>query len=96
MQENKLGAVREYLKDEFPDKTIDEKYDFDLSAQTFKIRNGRDSLLLKVGENFLSDNNEEQIKTVLHNQAIANLLRENKELGIFVGNNGPSIFKRLA
>lgn len=94
MDEKKLEVVREYLKSKFPENTIEEKYDFDLSAQTFKIHKGKHRLLLKVGENFLEDNNEEQIKVTLNNQAIAELLEENKELGVLVSNDPPSIFKR--
>lgn len=95
MEEAILDVVRSYLKSEFSRATIDEKYDFDRGAQTFRIRIGEDLLLLKVGENFLSDNNEAQVRSCLEEWKVANLLRENKELGIFVGNNGPFAFNRL-
>ena len=94
MDENKLKVVREYLNEKFPGSEIEEKLDFDLSAQAFKIHKEKHSLLLKVGENFLDDNNQEQIKSTLENQKIAELLEENHELGVFVSNDPPSIFKR--
>ena len=96
MDENKINVVRSYLNGEFAGSTVDEKYDFDRDAQTFRIRIGKDLLLLKVGEEFLSDNNEAQIRTHLESWKVANLLRENKELGIFVGNGAPMSFNRFA
>lgn len=96
MDESKLNVVRSYLNGEFAGSTIDEKYDFDRGAQTFRIRVGKDLLLLKVGEEFLGDNNESQIRTHLESWKVANLLRENKELGIFVGNSAPMSFNRFA
>jgi len=51
-------------------------------------------LLLKVGEVFLDDNNEEQIISILNRNEIAELLEANKKLGILVTNNPPTIFKR--
>lgn len=94
MDENKLQAVREYLNNKFPESEIEEKLDFDLSAQIFKIHKEGHSLLLKVGENFLDDNNQEQIKNTLENQKIAELLEEDKKLGVLVTNDPPSIFNR--
>jgi len=93
MDENKLDVVRTYLNGKFAGSTIDENYDFDRGAQTFRIRIGRDLFLLKVGEEFLSDNNEAQISSHLENWNVANLLRENKECGIFVGNSAPHVFQ---
>lgn len=95
MDENKLNMVRTYLSGEFEGATIEEKYDVDLSAQIFQVRVGRDDLLLKICENFLSDHNEAQIGNQLENWKVADRLRENKELGIFVGNHGPTPFKRF-
>jgi len=95
MEENKLNAVRKYLSSEFPGDTLEEKYDFDRGAQTFKIHHQKEALLLKVDENFLADSNEDQITTVLQNQEISKLLKDNKELGVFVGNLGANIFKRF-
>jgi hypothetical protein len=95
MEKSKLDVVRAYLNGEFAGFTIDEKYDFDRRAQTFRICIGKDLLLLKVGEEFLSDNNEQQIRAHLGSWKIADLLRENKVLGTFVGNGAPIAFNRL-
>ena len=88
MDENKLNAVRKYLTIEFPGDEVEEDYDSDLAAQTFKIHYKNNELLLKVYKNFLSDNNEKEITTILINQKISNLLKETKELGVSVGNSG--------
>lgn len=94
MEETKLAAVRSYLQDEFPQAAIDENYDFDRCAQTFRIRKGKQSLLLKVGEEFLADNTAAAIRAHLDNWKVAALLVENIELGVFVGNNPPIAFGR--
>jgi len=94
MDENKLDAVRRYLNSKFPGSEIEEKNDFDLSAQVFKIHKDNDRLLLKVGEIFLDDHDEEKIISLLDKQKIAELLEENKTLGVLVTNNPPSIFNR--
>jgi len=95
MEEAKLNVVPSYLSGEFQGATIDEKYDFDRGAQTFRIRIARDLLLLKVGEEFLSDSNEEQVRSHLENWKVASMLRENKDLGIFIGNSAPFSFNRF-
>lgn len=90
----KLQVVRNYLAREFPGAIIDDQYDFDRCARTFRIRIDKDSLLLKVGENFLDDNSDVQVGNHLQNWKIASILRENRELGIFVSNNPPVSFRR--
>lgn len=94
MNENKIQAVREYLSSKFPESKIEEKYDFDRSAQKFKIYKERSLLLLKISENFLDDNDKEQIKNTLENQKIAELLEENNEKIVFVTNKQPAILDR--
>ncbi len=95
MEGNKLDIVRKYLTSQFSGCAVEEKYDFDRGAQTFKIHVGKDSLLLKVGENFLGDNDENKIAKHLESWKVANLLKESKNLGIFVGNEGPKTFTRI-
>lgn len=41
MEEKRLNVVREYLYDQFAGDSVDEKYDFDCDAQTFRVRTGR-------------------------------------------------------
>ena len=94
MNEGKLDSVRKFLIDVFPDWKITEKYDFDLAAQTFKVSNERGSLLLKVGENFIDDNNTEQIVDMLNKWDVPSLLKQNPEVGLLVTSNGPQSFER--
>lgn len=95
MDQQKLKAVRTYLEKEFPGSTIEEKYDFDRGAQTFRIRVEKELLLLKVGEEFVEDNGEPEITAHLRRWDVGNLLRENSTLGIFVGNRAPVAFSRF-
>lgn len=96
MDVNKLNTVREYLASSFPGKVVEEQYDFDRGAQTFKVRDGKDSLLLKVGENFLEDNDSGQVNQFITDQAVAYQMSENKHLCIFVGNNAVSKLTRFS
>jgi hypothetical protein len=50
-------------------------------------------LLLKVDKELLDDNDEVQIRNHLESWKVANVLRESKELGIFVGNGGVKTFR---
>lgn len=95
MEGKKLDIIRKYLANQFSGCAVEEKYDFDRCAQTFKIHVGRESLLLKVGENFFGDNDEKKIVDCLEEWKVANILRENKGLGIFVGNGGLKTFNRI-
>lgn len=94
MEELKLQVVREYLNTNFSGSKIDENYDFDRGAQTFRIRTDKNLLLLKVGEEFLSDNSEVKLLEYLINWEVASLLTENKELGILICNTAPISFSR--
>ena len=94
MDESKLDSVREYLNNVFPDQKITENHDFDLAAQTFNISNETDSLLLKVGENFVDDNNADQIVDLLNRWDVADLLKQHPEVGLLVTSKGPQSFER--
>lgn len=95
VEESKLEAVRTHLRDEFAGAVIDEMYDSTVEAQTFRICIGKDTLLLKVDRNFIDDNNAKQVLAYLKQWMVTNLLRENKDLEIFVGNKGPQTFERF-
>lgn len=85
----KLKSIRDYLQRHFPKMKIIEKDDFDLSAYSFKLRDDKDLLLLKIGQDFLDDYDELQIENMLNGWNIADLLRQHKKGYILVTNTGP-------
>jgi hypothetical protein len=94
MDKSKLDSVKQYLQEEFPDLEITDKYDFDSGAQTFKISADAGLLLLKIGENFVDDNDEYQIVGMLSRWDVADLLRQNPQVGVLVKHEGPESFER--
>lgn len=94
MDEGKLDSVRKYLRNLFPDQEITEKHDFDLGAQTFKISNKAGSLLLKIGGDFVDDNDADQIVDQLKSWDVADLLKQNPEVGLLVTSKGPQSLVR--
>ena len=47
MREEKYAAIEKYLAESIANKGIEQKNDFDRSAQSFKVYVDNDSLLLK-------------------------------------------------
>ncbi|MHB9142590.1 MAG: hypothetical protein ACYC25_12015 [Paludibacter sp.] len=94
IDKNKINAIKAYLIDAFPESKVDDKYDFDLGAQSFKIHFDKDLLLLKVDESFIDDNNEEEIKHVFDNKQIKSTLLKNKDKSVFIGSEGVKIKTR--
>jgi hypothetical protein len=94
MDKSKLDSVKQYLQEEFADQEITDKYDFDLGAQAFKISADTGSLLLKVGENFVDDNDADQIVGMLIRWDVADLLRQHPEVGVLITSEGPESLER--
>ncbi|MDL1969823.1 MAG: hypothetical protein LWW94_02400 [Candidatus Desulfofervidaceae bacterium] len=63
--EEKLNVIREYLKTKFPDYTVDEGYEFDHSAQTFRLRRRNKMHFVIISEEFIDDREGSKIKTSL-------------------------------
>jgi hypothetical protein len=94
MDKNKLELVRQYLSSQFPGRGIEEKYDFDRGAQSFKISQDKGTLLLKVNEDFLDETSPERITSLLGQWDVASLLKRNPKQGLLIGNEGLKPFDR--
>ncbi|MGH7233999.1 MAG: hypothetical protein ACREF7_00940 [Candidatus Saccharimonadales bacterium] len=57
----KYAAIQQYLADKFPESQIEQKYGFDRGAKSFKIEAAGSSLLLKISDEFIDDNNIDEI-----------------------------------
>jgi hypothetical protein len=94
MREEKYAAIEKYLSENIPNKGIEQKNDFHLSAQTFKIHVEKDSLLLKVSEPFVDDNDIHAIIRQFERWGLPGLLAKNSNSTVLVGNEGVNILKR--
>jgi hypothetical protein len=94
MHEEKHAAIAQYLSESFTDCEIEQKPDFDRGAQSFKVHAPKATLLLKVGNEFLDDNDTAAILRLFKTWAIEEILAKEKELGVVVSQRGPELFKR--
>jgi len=56
VSQEKRNAIAKYLSDNMSGLQIEQKHDFDRGAQTFKVHAVDGSRLLKVSDEFISDN----------------------------------------
>ncbi len=94
MRNEKLAAIHQYLSEHFPECAIEQKHDFDRDAETYKVHVEKGTLLLKVGGLFTDDNDIPEILRLFGLFALADVLKEERELGILVTNNGLEKFNR--
>jgi hypothetical protein len=94
MRLQKHAAVQQYLAGKFPECKIEQRYDFDRGAQGFKIDVADGSLLLKVADDFIDDNDITEILRRFDKWKLHHLLRNEQRQGIMVTENGPSNFER--
>jgi len=94
MRKQKYTAIEKYLAQHIPNRGIEQKNDFDLSAQRFKVHLERDSLLLKVSEAFVDDNEIPDILRQFDKWGIPRLLQKDSNVAILLGNEGVTTLKR--
>lgn len=89
-----IAAIQEYLVKEFPDSMIEHKTDFDLCAQSFKVCLPVRTLLLKVSDEFIGDNPPDEILRQFNHWSIAEVLQNERRLGVLVSHQGLVTFSR--
>lgn len=94
MREKKYAAIEKYLSDRILNSGIEQRNDFDLSAQRFKIRVERDTFLLKVPETFVDDHDIAEIIQKFEQWNISALLKDKSDSAVLVGEAGPILLKR--
>ena len=94
MREEKHAAIGKYLAEKFPGCSIEQRHDFDRGAQTFKVHVADDTLLLKVGDEFVADNSKPEIFRLFNLWNLAEVLGGEKELGVLVSQRGLESFRR--
>ena len=94
MRTQKHSAIESYLKDHFSNCQIEQNYDFDRGAQSFKIESVDGSRLLKVGNEFVDDNETSEMLRLFDLWALSAVLAKEKELGVLVLQSGLTSFSR--
>ncbi len=85
--EEKLNAVRSYLLSEFPNYSIDDRYDFDRIAQIFRVYNDKIHLLT-VSREFIDDHSASEISNILRQRNLGKYFQQKKGARIIVTNSG--------
>lgn len=90
----KHAAIQQHLAGKFPECQIEQEHDFDRGAQGFKIDVADGSLLLKIADEFIDDNDISEILCRFDTWKLCDLLRNEQRLGVMVTENGPFNFER--
>jgi hypothetical protein len=83
----KLEIILDYLRDEFPGFSIVQSSD-DPNGYTFQLRNGDESHLVTMQEDFIKEHDGLEIKTCLEDYRVAAVLRNVGEFQVLVTNSG--------
>ena len=94
MSTEKQATIHTYLCERFPNAEVEEKNDFDLGAQTFKVLLSKSTLLLKVGDEFIGDNSAAEILRLFNLWSLAEVLGKENALGVLVTQKGLATFHR--
>lgn len=71
----KLAVAREYLRESFKGCEVWDHYEFDRHAQRFVVRCQGSSHLVTISEEFFSDNDAEEISSLLKSWELAEHLK---------------------
>ena len=94
MDHDKIKSIKDYLLQNFPSCTIDNKYDFSRVAQTYRIKTLSGILLVTFSKEFIDDNDTKDILKKLSNWNLIDLLRDSYSSLIVVTNHGIRIESR--
>ena len=94
MSNGRHACIEAYLAEHFPGSNIERKRDFDLRAQSFKVRLSDDDLLLKVSEEFMRENDEVRIAALFRRWDVATLLKANSQQTVLITSDGPQPIAR--
>ena len=85
--EEKLSAIRNYLKEEFSEHEIADKYDFDREAQTFRLSTKHKIHLVTVSREFLDDHSASEISNILSRSHLNQYFQKENVVRIVVKNS---------
>ena len=88
LSEEKLKIVRDFLKSQFPDYELADKYDFSRMAQTFRLTTVERFYLITVLRKFLDDHNASEIKKILERSKLDEYLNRYKKIHLIITSSG--------
>lgn len=88
----KIIVVKEYLAKHFPNYVIEDRYDYSIDAQVFKLTKFATRYLTKVSEDFFSDKSVKEVKEGLDEYEFAEVIREN-EFPVLLTGRGMKVLK---
>jgi hypothetical protein len=77
----KINAVKECLKSEFPDHSLHDRFDFDREAQTFRLLQDENSelKLVTVAREFIEDHAAGEISMILNRLQLSDTFQRTKD-----------------
>ena len=94
MSDSRHFCITAYLTEHFPGAKIEQKHDFSLRAQSFKVHVSDDSFLLTVSDEFVGDHDEPRIAALLNQWGVAGHLKANSDQTLLITTNGPQAVRR--
>lgn len=88
LSEEKLRAIRNYLKTEFKDFDLDDAYDFDRIGQTFRLVKGQKIYLVTVRRAFIDDHTPSELSNILKHGHLTQYFLNEKVSRIVVTGKG--------
>jgi hypothetical protein len=86
--ENKLNAIRGYLRVEFPDRDLADRYELDRLTQTFRLDDGKRICLVTIAREFIDDHKPDEISRLLNGLQLNNYFNVAKVSRVIIKNKG--------
>ena len=94
VSDSKHSCIAAYLTENFPGAKVEQKHDFSLRAQSFKVFLAGDNLLLTVNDEFVGDHDEQRIAALLIQWGVAALLKANSNQAVLITTDGAQVILR--
>ncbi len=84
----KLNVIANYLKAEFPGCDLDDRYEFERIAQTFRLDDGKKTYLVTVSRAFIDDHTPSKISKILESFQVRKYFNGDKISRVIITNKG--------
>ncbi|MEN8250702.1 MAG: hypothetical protein ABFS32_17345 [Bacteroidota bacterium] len=94
MDQDKIQAIQDYLKKQFPDADHENKEDVQTMSQLFRIVTEEHVMLASVSRELIDDESAEVIMSRIERWDVVSLLKQHPEETVVVTSKGSSIVPR--
>jgi len=91
MDQEKIDAVREYLRSQFQGCAIEDLFDEGRMSQTFTITCGKSIFIARIQKEFLDNRGSSDISGLLRTFLLAEHLRDLENTPVIITNSGLSL-----